>query len=361
MLSTILTIIFIVILVKAAIIGSAYFWHYYYRSPTAQDETFYFRTEDGRRLAIHRYRAACAPSGNPVILCHGLGSNRYIFDLPGAPSLAKFLRQRGRDVWVAELRGSGMSDRPGLFRSDVPYSWGFEDHLRKDVPAIISLVLRISGATSVQWVGHSMGGLLALAYMASAEDSPIASAVTIGSPVDFSKIRGRNFRILLKLDWIVRYCPVFPPPFIAGFLTPVARYPAHHLIGLFQSRNINPETASRVLALAAQLITSSQLWLDFGRFLETGVFGPSPGTKYLEKMPTAPILTMGGTKDGLAPMESVMAASEIPSDSQDRELVILGRDYGCAEDYGHADLLVGKRVELEVFPRILHWLDSHDR
>ena len=75
--------------------------------------------------------------GFPVILCHGLDANRYLFDIQGAPSLADFLRRHGRDVWVAELRGSGMSDRPGIKHSDVPYSWGFEDHLRHDVPAII--------------------------------------------------------------------------------------------------------------------------------------------------------------------------------------------------------------------------------
>ncbi len=30
---------------------------------------------------------------------------------------------------LRELRGSGMSDGPGLFRSDVPCSGVFEDHL----------------------------------------------------------------------------------------------------------------------------------------------------------------------------------------------------------------------------------------
>ena len=71
-------------------------------------------TTDGWRLAVHHYRPPNEASGTPVILCHGLSANRYVFDLPAGPSLAQFLRDHGRDVWVAELRGSGMSARPGL-------------------------------------------------------------------------------------------------------------------------------------------------------------------------------------------------------------------------------------------------------
>ena len=119
-----------------------YLWNGFYAAPTGQDETFYVRADDGWRLAVHHYRPQAGVRGLPVLLCHGLSSNRYTFDLPGSPGLARFLSDHGRDVWVAELRGSGMSDRPGLFRADVPYSWAFEDHLCRDLPAIISRVAR---------------------------------------------------------------------------------------------------------------------------------------------------------------------------------------------------------------------------
>ena len=87
MLEAILTILFFIVLVHVLIIAVAYFWEWFYFAPTSQDETSYLVTEDGRRLAVHRYRPEAGARGHPVILCHGMISNRYIFDLPARPRL----------------------------------------------------------------------------------------------------------------------------------------------------------------------------------------------------------------------------------------------------------------------------------
>jgi pimeloyl-ACP methyl ester carboxylesterase len=296
-----------------------------------------------------------------VILCHGLSSNRYSFDLPGGPSLAKFLKRQGWDVWVAELRGSGESDHPGVFRTDVPYAWHFEDHLREDVPAIITRVLELTGAPAVHWVGHSMGGLLVQAYLAANQNALIASAVTLGSPADFSRMDNKAFNVLLRLRWVARYHPIFPLPFLGRSVTPFAHRLHDFFHGIFYAPNVYPQTISKFLALAAQLVTSGTLWLDFGRFVETGVFGPGDGTTYIEKLPASkvPLLIMGGSKDGLAPEAAVKAADAMTGDSAERQCIILGKGSGCREDYGHVDLLVGKRVESEVFPLIHQWVENH--
>ena len=39
--------------------------------------------------------------------------------------------------------------------------WCVDDHLFKDLPAAVALVLEESGARQLHWVGHSMGGMLA--------------------------------------------------------------------------------------------------------------------------------------------------------------------------------------------------------
>jgi poly(3-hydroxyalkanoate) synthetase len=48
------------------------------------------------------------------------------------------------------------------------------------------------------------------------------------------------------------------------------------------------------------------------------------------------------------------------ADSAERECLILGKENGCEEDYGHADLVVGLRAEVEVFPRVAEWLERQD-
>lgn len=369
MLSALLTLLYFVIIALAALIGNAFFWRWLYASSTGQDETQYVRTDDGWRLALHRYRPRGPRRGLPVVLCHGAGSNRYSFDLPGAPSLAEFLRVRGLDVWVAELRGSGMSDKPGLLRSDVPLSWEFEDHLRHDVPAIISSVLRITEAPALHWVGHSMGGMLILAHLGSHLDAPVVSATTLGSPFNFGGLNKYAFRavpnlhMLLKAKRWLTICPIMPVPFIAKLFTPVGQRLSDRLLALFHGPNIAPEVASKVLGLCSEIVTPSRMWLSLGRFFETEVFGPGDGTEYgakLEDSPTA-ILRLGGSRDALAPECTIDMPQATRSTAGDRECTILGKINGCKEDYGHMDLIVGTNVTTEVFPLISAWIEEHDQ
>jgi pimeloyl-ACP methyl ester carboxylesterase len=362
MMDTLLTALFGSIALVALFVINGYFWIWYYRAATEQDETVYFRTADGWGLAAHRYCADEDPRGLPVILCHGLGGNRYSFDLGEAPSLARFLKQRGRDVWVVELRGSGMSGRPGILRSDVPYSWGLDDHLHKDVPAVMKKVLERTGAPAVHWIGHSMGGLLALAYLAQNPHGPVASVVTIGSPTDFSKIPRRMFEVLLKFRWGLRICPFAPFPLVTRAFIPVLHWLPSYVQGLFHRPNIKPRVMRSIAALGSPQIMSARLWLEFGRFLESAALTAENGVPYLERLSQSqvPILALSGSKDLMAPPEAVCAFSRHVREGCEIRCVPMGKAFGCLEDYGHMDLLLGVGAEREVFPIIDEWLKEHD-
>ena len=362
MLDTALNSLFTLVIVAAALAACANFWQWFYAGPTGQDETVFFRTVDGWRLAVHHYRPAGEIRGLPVILCHGLSANRYVFDLPDGSSLARFLRGRGRDVWVVELRGSGMSDCPALRASDVPYSWGFEDHLRRDVPAAIRCVLERTGADAAHWVGHSMGGMLILAHLASSPDSPIASAVAVGSPINFSQVGSPLVVGLLKIKKVLEFLTIFPVPFLGKTVAPLAYHLPGVLLGLFYQPNLQPAVARRILAVISQIVSPSSLWLEFGRFLEDGQFGPSRDRSYLDGLEASavPILVAAGSKDLVAPPAAVVPSDDFTENGQRRAFVTFGKAFGCREDYGHVDLLLGARVEAEVYPRILAWIDEHE-
>ena len=97
-------------------------------------------TRDGWRITLHHRPPRPAAHASPVILCHGMGSNRYNVDGPGRTSLARFLQRRGYDVWVLELRGAGCSRR--LLRlPPVPYRWSFEDYVHHEGLKVASLLL----------------------------------------------------------------------------------------------------------------------------------------------------------------------------------------------------------------------------
>jgi pimeloyl-ACP methyl ester carboxylesterase len=356
----IITAIFAVILIVGFIIATCRFWEWYYGAATSQDETLYFTTEDNWRLAVHHYKPR-EIRGQPVILCHGLSSNRYSWELPGGPSLAKYLSDQGRDVWVPELRGSGMSDHPGLFISNVSYDWDFDDHLNKDVESIIEFVLSRTGARKVHWVGHSMGGMLILAHLGLSKDPRIASATAIGSPTDFSAARTFLSDALLRIKPAIAGFPFFPFFFAARLITPVINYVPDKFIAGFNTANMEPSTARRAIALAAQLVTSNKIWMNFGRFIETGRFETQDGRPYLADLPTCktPMLIVAGTRDNMAPAASVNWICRAGNENL-RKCVTLGKQTGFSADYGHMDLIVGKKAEEEVFPLVRDFIGEND-
>jgi pimeloyl-ACP methyl ester carboxylesterase len=121
-------------------------------------------------LGMYRYDGRTTGSTDvPVVLCHGLAQDHSTWD--GGPSeaesLAKYLANRGRDVWVVDLRGSGLSK--GSMKEDRDWRFSFEDLVYEDVPAILSAVLAETRQTKVDWVGHSMGGMVTYAFATTQE------------------------------------------------------------------------------------------------------------------------------------------------------------------------------------------------
>ncbi|MFF8606988.1 alpha/beta fold hydrolase [Streptomyces sp. NPDC015346] len=117
---------------------------------------------DGVRLAYRVWGEEGAP---PVVLVHGRGG-----------SSADWTRVAGelatdRRVYAVDLRGHGLSDRPGHYGFDV-----FRDELRGFLKA-----LGLSGATVV---GHSMGGAAAC-LLAQREPDLIGRLVLEDSPAFF--------------------------------------------------------------------------------------------------------------------------------------------------------------------------------
>jgi pimeloyl-ACP methyl ester carboxylesterase len=54
--------------------------------------------------------------------------------------------------------GNGRSQKPCLF--DTSTWWTVDDHLQKDVPAVLEYVLQATGAKQLHWIGHSMVGVV---------------------------------------------------------------------------------------------------------------------------------------------------------------------------------------------------------
>jgi hypothetical protein len=72
-----------------------------------------------------------------------------------------------------------------------------------------------------------------------------------------------------------------------------------------------------------------------------------------------PALFLAGPLDHLAPPAVVEKAHALWGG--EKRLVELKVENGYAADYGHVDLLLGKRAPLDVYPVVLQWLLEHSR
>jgi esterase/lipase len=72
----------------------------------------------------------------------------------------------------------------------------------------------------------------------------------------------------------------------------------------------------------------------------------------------ANLLCLAGKLDNMAPPSSVLSIYH-RSQSPDKMYRLFGLANGYSADYGHNDLLLGKKAPDEVYPYILAWLNQH--
>ncbi len=318
-------------------------------------KTYYATTRDGWRIALHRYKKKHAKG--VALLCHGLGSNRFDLDAPGS-SLARYLFDGGFDVWVIDLRGAGQSSRPTLFNR-LRYDWNFDDYLYHDLPAALRLIHERTGTEKVHWIGHSMGGMLAYAYLALWGERSIRSVVTVGSPA-FSHMRRPILDTVLKLYGLARPIRKVPNRSLARLVS-FFPGPARTTWGrvVMNPRNISSRRAKTLLRVAVEDIPISLLdqFVDWYRHREFRMhYGTFDYRKALQNI-KVPTMIVAGSKDWLTPPEDLeMVFDQLGS--EDKEYLCVGRANGFSGEYGHIDLILGSQAQDEVFPEIYRWLSS---
>lgn len=330
------------------------------RSPLfSPDELHIVPTADGWSIALGRYRPRAKPvSREPVILCHGLGANRFNLDLDERYSVARSLARRGFDAWVLELRGRGLVSRPS--RDDAPLLFNFDDQAQHDVPTAIDFVLKVTGAERVSWVGHSKGGLLLYAYLARDLDAQerVASAILLGSGGGFGESRSLRRRLRLLIPLLSRL-PVMPTGAIRGLarMVPPPRWLWKNLANL---DNIDPAigqiaAATIVEDLPVGVVRQFLTWIGTGRFLSL-----DEKTDYLDGLRKArvPMLFVAGAKDPFCPPETIAVAHEALI-APEKKMIVAGVANGFSADYGHGDLAIGRNAPEEIFPLIDAFLGAH--
>jgi polyhydroxyalkanoate synthase len=331
------------------------------------NQSFVAQTSDGWVLPLYRFTprvAAHAAERNlpPVVLFHGMGANRFNLAQTGPSNLAVWLASRGRDVFVVELRGAGRSvDLTPGSNTESKWEFDFDTYREKDVPAILSRIKEITGSPEVDWVGHSMGGMLLYAIAGHdggfSGDVRVRRAVAIASP---GMIEGLPLRVGVML----RLATIFPSNQLPNRLwlqTVSLFYPdfvPDNEASLGFKTNYDPMFARAFVANVGANVSrglARQIHAWHGR---GGIFSRDGLVNYTADLAksSVPIRFIGASKDYLASQASVQKAFDAAGG--EKKLTFLGKGFGNERDYGHTDVVAGRFAALDSFPLVESWLSE---
>ncbi len=121
-------------------------------------EVHFFKTEDGVQLKLTRY---CGGTKGPVMLAPGFGTSTLAFSIDTVETnLPEFLYPQGYDIWLFDYRAS--ADLPS-----ATSQFSTDEIARQDWPAAVAQVRTLTGAETVQVVGHCVGSMSFLMAMLS--------------------------------------------------------------------------------------------------------------------------------------------------------------------------------------------------
>ena len=272
-------------------------------------------------LALTRLGRAAEPGkrGTPVVLLHGSFTNRRFWYSPRAIGFGAHLARAGFDVWIAEMRGHGLSPRNRDYRRNR-----VADYARYDLPAIAAFLHEQCGQAP-HWMGHSLGGVVLAAafggqYLGNRD---AASVALFGSQVS---------RLYLSLK--------FPPLELAG----------HALLGCLRhlsGRRLKRGPEDEPIGVARENLRWHGL---FGRF------GDNQGDWWegLAEV-QVPVLAVAAEGDRQDPPKACRKLLEQFGSAQ-REFLCLGPRSGFSNPFGHVEMLLSKSAQREVWPLLVGWL-----
>jgi len=327
------------------------------------------KTADGWELALVQYVPEGTPTGRPVLLCHGISANGRHMDLDETHSLARWFVSQGREAWILSIRGTGLSDRADRRAGRAP-GYSFDTVWQQDFSAAIDYVrthaqawpahLRGTNA-DIDYVGHSMGGMLIYAYLSQGGEG-VNAAVTLGSPTRLDGGGDLQPRVIAATRTVIAPDGVIPME--NGALVSMA-WQGRTEDSLFERllynpANTTPESWRRLVAIGTADI-SGALWLQFGRWVETGAFDSADGKiDYRRDMSRirTPVLVVSGKVDRIAPPPAVKDGYRALGGP--KRFLLMAEENGVQADYGHMDYLLGERASTELWPHLLDFLAEHD-
>ncbi|MCX7633084.1 MAG: alpha/beta fold hydrolase [Turneriella sp.] len=297
----------------------------------------------------------------PVLICPGLGANREYFKLKDEDSLVRQLQRAGYDVWLMDLRGRREADETGYWFGKHTYSYNVDDYIRHDLDAALQYVLSKTGAEKVNYIGHSMGGIIMYARLGTLAEKRVANFVAIASPLSLLPFNEWTFKLYRMRGGMVLLpvLPLRPGAYLASFV-PESVY-APFANAFYHPENTEAKVKTQLLRNVVNNISKNEIRQFIHMAENAGLHSADGTTNYRDalKNVTIPVYLLAARRDELADPATVRDAFERLG-SKDKTFEIFSRGEGYSEDYGHTDIIFGKKAHQEVHPRIIAWLDKRN-
>ncbi|MEM9195473.1 MAG: alpha/beta fold hydrolase [Myxococcota bacterium] len=334
--------------VLIALVAHYVFWVWRLRRPLDYAEELRLPTADGSAIVLRRILPEGHGEGPPVLLVHGIAANHRNIDAEEHLSLARVIAASGRDTWLVTLR-AGRGDR----RFWEPVST--LAMARQDLPLAVEYVCDRTESEVIDFVGFSMGGMLMLGALPEALPvRRLRRAVFLAAP---SRVI-TPLPALQRLPIPLALLPPLPLRFVARMAAFASEWFGTPLHGWVYNRK-NTDRGSTARALV-NLIEDVPLAVgrDFARWAQGDGTIDLEGTPLLtglDEVRPIDALFIAGSADRVAPPAAVRAGYDAWAGA--KEYRELGRAGGAGEDYGHGDLVIGKRAVQEVFEPIRDFLN----
>jgi polyhydroxyalkanoate synthase subunit PhaC len=303
------------------------------------------------KAELWHYRSESATTSTPVLIVMSLISRSYILDLYPGASFVAALRDAGLDVYLLDW---GVPDERDAGN-------GLSTYVDELLPQAIEAVLADSGQPEVNLIGYCYGGVLSLLLGASHPELPVASLVTMATPVDFDGLGllGKMFREgRLNPDDVVDETGNVPPDVLRnGFrvLKPTADIAQYAILWeklwddrQMQGFQVMGQWTRDHIPFPGQAFRETVDLMRDQALLEDRV--QIDGRRVSMKDFSWPLLNVIAQKDHIVPCDAAAPVCELVGSARAETLELPA---------GHVGLVMGKAAATTTLPAIVGWLEQH--